>query len=122
MTVQRAELSCVYEERMETVRAEYEEINRRILEMKEEILEAIRESIAIRSVKSDPLPGAPYGEGPKRALEHALELGEKLGFRTGSMADRVGWVEYGDGEEMAAVLGHLDVVPEGDGWTYPPFG
>ena len=64
MTVQRAELSCVYEERMETVRAEYEEINRRILEMKEEILEAIRESIAIRSMKSDPLPGAPYGEGP----------------------------------------------------------
>ena len=55
-------------------------------------------------------------------MEHALKLGEKLGFRTGSMADRVGWVEYGEGEEMAAVLGHLDVVPEGDGWTYPPFG
>ena len=101
---------------------EYEEINRRVMEMQGEILESIRESIAIRSVKGAPAPGAPYGEGPKQALEHALKLGEKLGFRTGSMADRVGWVEYGEGEEMAAVLGHLDVVPEGDGWTYPPFG
>lgn len=38
------------------------------------------------------------------------------------MDHRVGWIEYGEGEEMAAVLGHLDVVPEGGGWTYPPFG
>ena len=106
----------------EDMKHEYEEINRRVMEMQGEILESIRESIAIRSVKGAPAPGAPYGEGPKQALEHALKLGEKLGFRTGSMADRVGWVEYGEGEEMAAVLGHLDVVPEGDGWTYPPFG
>ena len=106
----------------EDMKHEYEEINRRVIEMQGEILESIRESIAIRSVKGAPAPGAPYGEGPKQALEHALKLGEKLGFRTGSMADRVGWVEYGEGEEMAAVLGHLDVVPEGDGWTYPPFG
>ena len=90
--------------------------------MQEEILEAIRQSISIPSVKGAPMPGAPYGEGPKRALEHALELGKRLGFRTGSMDDRIGWIEYGEGEEMAAVLGHLDVVPEGDGWTYPPFG
>ena len=26
------------------------------------------------------------------------------------------------GEEMIAVLGHLDVVPEGEGWSFPPFG
>lgn len=100
----------------------YDALNSRIEEMQEEILEAIRQSISIPSVKGDPMPGAPYGTGPKQALEHALELGKKLGFRTGSMDDRIGWIEYGEGEEMAAVLGHLDVVPEGDGWTYPPFG
>lgn len=100
----------------------YDALNRKITEMQEEILEAIRQSIRIPSVKGAPQPGAPYGEGPKRALEYALELGEKLGFRTGSMDNRIGWIEYGEGEEMAAVLGHLDVVPEGDGWTYPPFG
>ena len=30
-------------------------------------------------------------------------------------------MEYGEGDEMIAVLGHLDIVPAGDGWTYPPF-
>ena len=93
----------------------YEGLNRKISEMQEEILASVRESIQIRSVKGEPAPEAPYGEGPKRALEHALELGRKLGFRTGSMDHRVGWIEYGEGEEMAAVLGHLDVVPEGIG-------
>ena len=34
----------------------------------------------------------------------------------------MGWIEYGEGEEMVAVLGHLDVVPLGQGWTYPPLG
>lgn len=27
----------------------------------------------------------------------------------------------GQGEETIAVLGHLDVVPAGDGWQTPPF-
>ena len=27
----------------------------------------------------------------------------------------------GRGDEYAAVLVHVDVVPEGDGWTYPPY-
>ena len=34
----------------------------------------------------------------------------------------MGWCEYGDGPEMIAVLGHLDVVPEGEGWSFDPFG
>jgi succinyl-diaminopimelate desuccinylase len=34
----------------------------------------------------------------------------------------IGFAEYGEGEEMVAVLGHLDVVPAGEGWSYPPFG
>ena len=37
------------------------------------------------------------------------------------MDNRAGWVEYGEGEEMVAVLGHLDVVPAGEGWIYPAF-
>ena len=30
-------------------------------------------------------------------------------------------MEYGEGEELIGVLGHVDVVPPGDGWTTPPF-
>lgn len=91
-----------------------------MLDMKDEIFASIKESIAIESVKGEPEADAPYGRGPKEALDHALALGEKLGFRTGNLDNKVGWIEYGEGEEMAAVLGHLDVVPIGEGWNYPP--
>ena len=100
----------------------YEKLDKAIQDMQEEIIQAVRESVQIDSVKSEPAPGAPYGEGCKKALLNAIELGEKLGFRTGNVGDRVGYVEYGEGEEMVAVLGHLDVVPVGEGWNYPPFG
>ena len=101
----------------------YDVLNQKILEMQDEIIAAIQQNMRIDSVKGEAKPDAPYGEGPKAALMDALALGEKLGFKTGCADNRVGWVEYGEGEEMVGVLGHLDVVPVGDdGWTYPPFG
>ena len=101
----------------------YDVLNNKIMEMQDEIIAAIQQNMRIDSVKGEARPDAPYGEGPKAALMDALALGERLGFKTGVADNRVGWVEYGDGEEMVGVLGHLDVVPVGDdGWTYPPFG
>lgn len=94
----------------------------KIKEMRESILSHIQDSIRIDSVSGAPCEGAPYGKGPKAALEHALHLGESFGLKTKNVDDRAGWVEYGEGEEMIAVLGHLDVVPAGDGWNFPPFG
>lgn len=97
-------------------------LDEKVLAMKDEMIEKIRESVCIDSVRGEAKPDAPYGEGPKAALDHALELGKKLGFKTGNNDNRVGWVEYGEGEEMVGVLGHLDVVPVGEGWDFPPFG
>lgn len=101
---------------------EYEKLNEKILELKDEMFESIKESVAICSVKGEPEEDAPYGREVKEALDHALALGEKMGFKTGNVDNRVGWVEYGDGEEMVGVLGHLDIVPLGDGWTHDPLG
>lgn len=100
----------------------YEALNQQICAMREEILTAVRDVIRIESVRGTEEPDAPYGRGPKAALDHVLALGERLGFRTGNMDNRVGWIEYGAGEEMVGILGHLDVVPAGEGWQYPPFG
>lgn len=100
----------------------YEELNQKMLEMQDEIIAAVQESIQIDSIKAEAEENAPYGKGAKAALDHALALGERLGFKTGNVDNRVGWVEYGEGEEMVGVLGHLDVVPLGEGWIYPPFG
>ena len=82
----------------------YEKLNEKMMELKDEIFASLKESIAIESVKGAPEEDAPYGRGPKEALDHALALGEKLGFKTGNLDNKVGWIEYGDGEEMARRL------------------
>lgn len=99
----------------------YEALNKKILEMQDEIIEAIQKNMRIESVRGEAEPDAPYGPGPKAALVDVLELGERLGFKTGNADNRIGWLEYGEGEEMVGVLGHVDVVPAGGGWKYPPY-
>lgn len=64
---------------------------------------------------------APFGDNLKDALIKVLELGESFGFKTKNIDNVAGHIEYGEGEEIIAILCHLDVVPTGDGWTYPPF-
>lgn len=64
---------------------------------------------------------APYGNNLKEALLEILALGESMGFKTKNIENVAGHIEYGEGDEIIAVLCHIDVVPTGDGWTYPPF-
>lgn len=68
-----------------------------------------------------PADGAPYGPNVRKCLDHALAVSKGLGFRTTDLDHQMGWCEFGEGDEMIAVLGHLDVVPEGEGWTFDPF-
>ena len=67
-------------------------------------------------------PGMPFGEGPAKALDAVLQLGEKMGFRTENFGNYVGHIEMGEGDEMVGILGHVDVVPAGDGWDFDPWG
>lgn len=94
----------------------------KVEEIKNEIVEETSKIIKIKSVTDVKGNGMPFGEGVNQALESVLELGEKLGFRTKNLDGYAGYLEWGEGEECVGVLGHLDVVPEGDGWIYPPYG
>lgn len=98
------------------------EINNKVEELKESLIKSVQEMIKIKSVEGEPKENMPYGEGPGKALEKALEISKSLGFKTVNVDGYVGFAEYGEGEEYIGVLGHLDVVPEGDGWTFPPYG
>ncbi len=89
--------------------------------MRDEIVQSVQAAVRIKSVEEEPKPGMPFGEGPHQALAHCLELSAALGFRAVNVDNMAGYAEYGAGEEMVAILGHLDVVPEGGGWTYPPY-
>ncbi|MGB9790107.1 MAG: dipeptidase PepV [Thermotoga caldifontis] len=99
-----------------------ETIDRIVLSLKEEMFREAANLVKIRSVQSDPAPGKPFGEGVAQALEYALKLGEKLGFRVKNVDGYAGHIEYGDSGKLFAVLGHLDVVPEGEGWSVDPYG
>lgn len=88
----------------------------------DELVAHLQGAIQIPSVYADDNSGYPYGLEVHKCLEYMLSVAKELGFETYNMDDQVGWCEYGDGEEMVAVLGHLDVVPEGDGWSVPPYG
>jgi succinyl-diaminopimelate desuccinylase len=96
-------------------------LDEKILAMKDEIVASVQSALKIRSVEEDEKNGTPFGEGIQKALEHCLKLSETLGFKTVNLDNMIGYAEYGEGNEMVAVLGHLDVVPEGNGWTYPPY-
>ena len=82
---------------------------------------ALKRLVRIRSVEGAPEPGKPYGEGPATCLEEALRIASELGFSTYNMDGQCGYAEMGEGDGMVAVLGHLDVVPEADGWIHPAY-
>ncbi len=89
---------------------------------KNEIIQKLQELIQIPSVyKESKNPLIPFGENINKALEYMLDLGNKLGFRTKNIDGYCGYIEFGEGEEILGIIGHLDVVPSGDNWTYPPF-
>jgi len=81
----------------------------------------LKELIAIPSVGGDAAPGAPYGQVPREALDFFLKTAENEGFSTGVIDDKVGWLEFGDGEKLLGIVCHLDVVPVGTGWDTDPF-
>lgn len=89
---------------------------------KEDIIKSTQDIIKIKSVEEEAKPNMPFGEGPYKALEFALNLCEEMGFKTKNFDGYAGHADLGNEEETVGVLVHLDVVPEGDGWTYPPYG
>ncbi|RKD32526.1 dipeptidase PepV [Thermohalobacter berrensis] len=88
---------------------------------KDDIIKSVQNLVKIKSVEGEPKEDMPFGEGPRKALDTALHIAEEMGFRTKNVDGYAGHAEIGEGEETVGILVHLDVVPEGDGWTYPPY-
>lgn len=87
-------------------------------------IEKIKEIVSIPSYASTPTKDAPYGEGVLKVLHYAVDLAKSLGFKTYlDSENKYGYVEYGEGKEIFAILGHLDVVPPGniEEWNVHPF-
>jgi succinyl-diaminopimelate desuccinylase len=89
--------------------------------LQDRMIQTARQLIKFPSVKAEGSPGMPFGKGIADCLEYVLELCGSFGFHTKNCGGYAGYAEAGAGEEMLGILMHLDVVPAGGDWTYPPF-
>lgn len=87
----------------------------------ERIVEDIIKMCSINSVEDEAKEGMPFGEGPAKALQCALELGENMGFTSENFDNYAGHIDFGEGEETLGILCHADVVPCGEGWICDPY-
>ena len=97
-------------------------IEKNIENSKETMIKQLSNLISIPSVyeKSEDST-KPFGKYTDEALKYALNLGEKLGFKTKNLDGYCGYIEFGEGKNLVGIIGHLDVVPAGSGWETPPF-
>ena len=93
-------------------------------EIQEAAIKDLGELVGIASINEPAQPNAPFGPGPKKALDKAMELCQKLGFTTHEDVDGYyGYADIGEGDQTFGIVGHLDEVPAGnvDDWDVEPY-
>lgn len=93
----------------------------KILRYKDSILQDLSALVAIDSVNGAAAEGMPFGVKSAEALGRILEIADRMGLQTKNVGNYAGHAEYGEGEEVAAAVTHVDVVPAGTGWDTDPF-
>ncbi len=98
-------------------------VNGKIEENKTEMVSSLSNLISIPSVATDETGAQPFGKHVQKAFAQMLETAEADGFATYNADNFGGHIDYpGKGSEIVGIIGHLDVVPEGDGWDFAPYG
>ncbi len=87
-----------------------------------ELLAEYRALLQIPSLESRAEPNAPFGPENRKALDYMLDLATQAGMATKDLEGYGAYGDFGSGERLVAIFGHLDVVPVGPGWKHEPFG
>ncbi|WP_051600741.1 Sapep family Mn(2+)-dependent dipeptidase [Eubacterium sp. AB3007] len=92
-------------------------------------LDALKELVRIQSDAGDPVHTSsgeiyPFGQGVQDAFAYMLSKGEEYGFSVQNVDGYGGHIQWtaGPAAETVGILGHLDVVPAQDGWSFDPYG
>ena len=100
------------------------ELKKWLGEKREELLRDLADLVKIPSVAGPPEAGekrAPFGRACREALERMRAMAERDGIPS---TDHEGYcvsLQVGDGGREIGIWNHLDVVPAGEDWRYPPF-
>lgn len=95
-----------------------------------EMTAALRKIVKIKSVQEEPYEDRdgiiyPFGKGIEECYKIVLEMADEMGFDTEDFDHYGGHVELKaeGGSETFCIAAHVDVVPEGSGWTeHDPYG
>lgn len=95
---------------------------------KDDMIFALQKVVRCSSEEGEPFVAPdgqtyPFGQGVQDALETVLEMGREMGFAVKNVDNYGGHIDFpGSGDKIMGILGHLDVVPAGDGWQHEPYG
>ena len=90
----------------------------------DDVVGDIESLVRIESVEDLPagVEGAPYGPGPRAALDRALAIARDMGLTVHDCEGYIGYADLpGESDAQIGIIGHVDVVPAGPGWSYEPF-
>ena len=90
----------------------------------DEFLSDLEELVCINSERDDATASkkAPWGEGPFKALQKTLDIADRLGFETTNLQNAIGYADFqGASDKQIGMIGHVDVVPAGSGWSFDPY-
>ncbi len=77
--------------------------------------------IKIPSKNGEPKDGCPFGQAPADALAQMAVIAEADGFNVKNHENYILECNFNDNETALGIIAHLDVVPEGSGWSSDPF-
>jgi len=100
-----------------------DKIDKFIEKNRDKIVDDICDLVKIKSVSEDGTDTPPYGQGCKQVLDQALKMSSEMGFEIDNCDYYCGSasLKHHDKGPYIGFWGHLDVVPEGEGWNYPPY-
>lgn len=88
---------------------------------RESIVGDVCRLIEKKSVRTEPVPGKPFGFDCADCLKEASALVRERGFTPVNYCNYALETTLGKGAPEVMLLAHLDVVPEGDGWKTDPY-
>lgn len=109
---------------VEPMCSRHEDIHNFVMENWEAVVADIAKLVSIESTEdlSSRTSNSPWGPGPRKALDAALLVAERLGLEPHDCNGMIGYADVpGDVAGQIATIAHLDVVPAGPGWTTNPF-
>lgn len=89
----------------------------------DEVVNDIESLVRIDSVEdlATATDDAPYGPGPRAALDQALSIAGRMGLDAHDCEGHIGYADLpGASDTQIGIIGHVDVVPAGSGWNHEP--